>query len=93
MIEPVIISYGRTFITEYAEEEYRECLVRAFRENRADYITLDSNRRGQKFLAAGAAWAIDRGLLVNDKNQDDSQTITSSFRLTTKGKQEILGIV
>ena len=91
MHEPAIVSYGRQFVASYSVQEYKDSLVRAFKNNLADFVVLDSNPRGQKFLSAGIAWAIDEGLLYNDRNEDDSQQIVSSFRLTEKGKKEILG--
>lgn len=91
MSEPAIVSYGRQFVNNYAVQEYKDALIRAFRNNQADYIVLDSNPRGQKFLAAGVAWAVHEGLLYNDRNEDDAQQVVSSFRLTSKGRKEILG--
>lgn len=91
MSEPEIVGYGRQFVKKYPVQEYKKSLIRAFKNNRADFIILDSNACGQKFLAAGVAWAIDEGLLYNDRNEDDTQQIVSSFCLTEKGKKEILG--
>ena len=91
MREPAIIGYGRRFISDYTEEELKASLIRAFKDGRADYIVLDDNMHGQKFLAADAAWAIDRGWLYNDRNHDDEQCAVSSFRLTEAGKKAILG--
>jgi len=91
MNEPAIVNYGRCFIDHYPIKEYRDSLIRAFKNHRADFIVLDDNPKRQKFLAASIAWAIDHGLLYNDRNADDTQQIVSSFRLTTKGKIEILG--
>ena len=86
---PAIVAYGFQYIDTYSVQEYRDMLKRAFKDKRADYIVLDSNPRGQKFLAAGVAWAIREGLLYNDLNTDDTQQIVSSFRLTQKGKEEL----
>ncbi len=91
MSEPAIVGYGRQFFSNYPVQDYKESLVRAFRNNRADFIVLDDNPRGQKFLAAAVAWAMDGGLLYNDQSADDAQQVVSSFRLTEKGKKEILG--
>lgn len=91
MSEPEIIGYGRSFIDEYSVEELRSSLVRAFVDRGADFVVLDSNMRGQKFLAATAAWAIDEGLLYNDRNEGDGQQKVSTFRLTEKGKTELKG--
>jgi len=89
--EPAIVSVGRSFIGDYSPKEFKDSLDRAFNVGGADFITLDSNLRGQKFLAACGAWGLDEGLLYNDSNQDDGQQVVSSFRLTKKGKKEILG--
>jgi len=85
MSEPAIVSYGRQFLDAYSVQEFKDSLIRAFKDGRADFIALDSNPRGRKFLSACAAWAIDEGLLYNDHNEDDTQQIVSSFRLTKKG--------
>ena len=90
-MEPEIISYGRNFIDNYSAEEFEASLVRAFKEKQADFIVLDNNYRGQKFLAACAAWTIDKGWLYNDRNQDDGQNKVSSFRLTKVGRKKVLG--
>lgn len=91
MDESEIVSCGRNFVDGYPVDEFRASLVRAFKERGADFVVLDSNPRGQKFLAACAAWAIDEGLLFNDHNEDDEQQKVSTFRLTEKGKKEIVG--
>jgi len=88
--EPEIISYGRGLIGDYAAEEFKASLVRAFRDGQADFIALDDNINGQGFLAACAAWAIDQKLLYNDKNESDGQCKVSSFRLTKAGEEAIL---
>ncbi len=93
--EPTIIAYGRymqqsKYKVEENKEEFRNCLIRAFRDNTADSIIFDSNRTGQGFTSACAAWAIDNGLLYNDISVDEGQSEIYSFRLTELGKSEIL---
>lgn len=88
--EPAIVTYGRRFIDGYTEDEFRDALVRAFRDRSADFVVLDSNPHGQKFLAACAAWAVAQGLLYNDRNEDDTQQVVSTFRLTPTGRKQIL---
>lgn len=90
MLEPAIIEWGRQNKSEYGVNEYIESLTRAFKEKRASYVVLDDNMRGQKFLAACTAWAIDHGWLYCDKTQSDSQETVSTFRLTEAGKKAIL---
>jgi hypothetical protein len=90
MTEPEIVAYGRSLVEHFAVKEYRESLKRAFfSEHGADFITLDSNPRGQRFLAACTAWAIDAGLLRHDHSVDDGQSKVSSFRLTERGREEL----
>ena len=89
--EPAIIRFGRSYIKEDQSGEYLASFVRAFKDGRADFVVLDSNVSGQRFLAACMAWAIDKGLLYNDRNSDDGQQVVSSFRLTKRGRIEILG--
>ncbi|OGZ09850.1 MAG: hypothetical protein A3D65_00465 [Candidatus Lloydbacteria bacterium RIFCSPHIGHO2_02_FULL_50_13] len=91
MSEPEIISFGRQFIDKYPTEEFKASLTRAFKNGRADFIVLDDNMNGQRFLAACAVWAIDQGWLYNDNNQSDGQCRVSSFRLTKAGRKIILG--
>ena len=89
--EPAIIAYGRGCVSEYAEQEYIDCLRRAFGSpGHADFIVLDSNPRGQKFVAAGAAWAITKGWLYCDRCQTGDQEQVATFRLTPLGKKEVL---
>lgn len=85
--EPLIVSFGRQFLDDYAPTEFRDALKRAFTSwPRADFIVLDNNMRGQRFLAACAAWAIDRGLLFWAETAEDDQCAVSTFRLTVDGK-------
>ena len=90
MQEPEIVSYARQFIKDFPPQEYKDSLARAFGDRRADFIILDDNYRGQNFLAAAVAWAIDQGFLHNDRNEFCPQRMISSFRLTEKGKKEII---
>lgn len=87
--EPAIIAYGRSVVDAYPIVEYRASLRRAFFVHGADFITLDSNPRGQRFLVASAAWAIDAGLLFCARTDDDGQSEVSAFRLTDKGREEL----
>ena len=91
MSEPAIVKHGHNFVSDYPVEEFRSSLTRAFKDGRADFIALDSNPQGQKFLVACAAWAIDEGLLYNDHSEGDTQQVVASFRLTEQGRREILG--
>ena len=91
MSEPAIVGYGRQFIEDFSVQEYKDSFIRSFRDRRANCVFLDDNPRGQKFVAAAIAWALDERLLFNDRNADDGQQVVSSFRLTKKGKKEILG--
>lgn len=86
--EPAIIGFGRMMLRELKEpeSEYEGSLRRAFVDNEADFITLDSNPHGQRFLAACAAWAIDKGWLFHDYTVDEGQTLVSKFRLTKQGE-------
>jgi len=84
--EPEIVTYGRKHIRDFSPNEFKTSLTRAFKDRKADCIILDSNTRNQKFRAACAAWAIDKGWLYNDANVDDGQSKVSSFRLTEIGK-------
>ena len=89
----LILNFGRycqTIIHE-PESEYRDSFVRAFKEKRADYIIIDSNMNGNRFRAASIAWAVEQGLLYCDRESDGDQETVWSFRLTEKGRKEILG--
>jgi len=89
--EPDIIGWGRGSITGYDAKEFRTSLTRAFKDGRADFVVLDNNMRGQKFLAACVAWAVDRGWLYNDSSAGDEQCKVFSFRMTKAGKRALLG--
>lgn len=89
MSEPAIVTYGRQFIDAFKPAEYRESLVRAFVTGGADFIVLDSFPRGQRFLSAGVAWALDAGLLRHSCDKDEGQCTVSVFRLTAKGREEL----
>jgi hypothetical protein len=94
MSEPAIIAFGRSHVGDYTSEEYLASLRSAFGRGGADFVVLDSNMAGQRFLAAATAWALDAGLLFNDKNSDDrgmgdEQSVVSSFRLTTAGRERL----
>ena len=95
--EPLIVGYGRQHISSYFVKEFRDSLVRAFKEKSYPDISLDSNMHGQKFLAASVAWGIDEELLCHSEDRPDDpdspQSITSIFCLTEKGKKQILGPV
>lgn len=86
--EPLIVGFGRTYVDSYPVAEYRESLVRAFRGKKPGFIVLDDNTRGQKFLAACVAWAIDNGYLYTSQTDSDGQTTVSAFRLTDLGERE-----
>jgi hypothetical protein len=89
--EPAIVAYGRSAMPEYADSAFLDALRRAFVWNAADFITLDSNSRGQRFLAAGVAWALDNGLIFHDRTGSDGQSEVSAFRLTDAGKERLRG--
>ncbi len=90
MEEPEIVAYGRMFVKDYCEKEFQASLIRTFKEDKADFIALDDNMRGNKFRATCVAWAMDKGLLYNDRNEGNGQCKVSSFRLTEAGKKAIL---
>lgn len=71
-------------------QAYEASLWRAFIRDRADYIVLDSNISGQRFVAAGVAWGIDNGLLRHDRtDSSDEQCEVYTFRLTDEGKKRL----
>lgn len=84
--EPVVVTYGRLCIGEYPIQEYIASLQRAFIERRAEFIFVDSNPHGQRFLYACVAWAMDNDIVWHDASVDDSQSISYSFRLTESGR-------
>lgn len=91
---PSIVAWGKTHIKAYAIQEYIDSFRRAFVDRGADFITLDSNMRGQKFLAASVAWALEEGWMhcsdVGGYPLDlDAQETVWAFRLTDKGRAEL----
>lgn len=85
----VILEYGFERIRLYAASEYRDCLIHAFGEGRADFITLDSHPYQQGFTSAAAAWAVREGLLYVDEVAQGDQEQVTKLRLTDKGKEEV----
>ena len=90
MNEPAIVGYGRMHVKDYPVGELYDSLVTAFKWCHAKAVILDDCTTGQRFLAAGIAWAIDEGLLYTAQTDEGSQEVVSSFMLTDKGKKEIL---
>ena len=91
MTEPEIVSWGRSNVSEYPEGEYRDSLARAFQSHPSECVRLDSFMTRQRFLAAGVAWAIDKGYLKHERdNTADVQCKVSYFALTDEGKKELL---
>lgn len=87
MSGPAIIEFGASHIGDYTDDEFDAALSRAFAGNNRDgFVFLDSNPRGQRFLAACAAWAIGRGWLYVDQTDDDGQSEVCALRLTEDGK-------
>lgn len=93
MKEPAIITYGRSVMSDYSEQEFKHKLFRVFKENGADFIILDSNPRNQRFGSACVAWGVDKGYLYNDQNEttDCGNESVHSFRLTELGKTAVSG--
>lgn len=88
-----IIEYGQYIRANppdetFNDEEYEACIRRAFVDNKLAHFTLDSNPRGQRFLAAAASWAIEKGWIVEGLSGGD-QTMQSDYWLTEKGKKEM----
>lgn len=86
---PEIARYGARYVSYYTDAEYTAALWRAFIQRRADFIVLDDNPRGQKFLAANVAWAMEKGWLYCSQSEDDGQSVVSAFRLTPAGKRAL----
>lgn len=67
-----LMDWAAQHIDDEPPNEYEDALRRAFVDNRADFITLDSNPRGQKFLAASTLYAIRHGWLYCDQATGDT---------------------
>lgn len=91
MEEPGILTFGRQHIADYTPEEFEESLKRAFVTYKADYVYLDSSMTGQRFRAAGVAWAVDKGWMRHDTTRDEGQSEIYTFRLTDEGKTHFSG--
>jgi len=71
-------------------QAYEASLWRAFIRDGADFIVLDSNISGQRFIAAGVAWGIDNGILRHDRtNSSDEQCEVYTFRVTDAGRKRL----
>jgi hypothetical protein len=90
---PAIVAYGREHVGDYRESDYRAAIRRAFVEQRADFLILDSDPNGQMFRAACVAWGIDNGFLVLARQHTISRVNeefqTYEFKLTEKGRTEL----
>lgn len=91
MEEPTIITWGRDHIEKYSTEEMLAAVRRGFEGRGEDaYFVLDSFPHGQRFLAAAAALAIDKGLLYCSDEQDEGQSTIWAFKLTELGRATLL---
>lgn len=88
---PNIIVQAKLWLMKPEEAlAYEASLWRAFIRDGADYIVLDSNWRGQRFLAAGVAWGVDNEILFHASTDDsDEQCEVYAFRLTEHGRTRL----
>lgn len=91
-LEPAILQLGYQCVGKYADQEYIDALTRAFVRDGADYVVLDSNPHGQRFIACCAVFAIEKGWLYCDRVDTGDQEELATFRLTNAGKNR-LGII
>ena len=84
---PKIVVYGQSFVEKYQTKKYMDELKQHFGSNQDGYIVLDDNPRGQEFLAACIAWAIEQKILYHHMSIEDNKSTISSFRLTNVGKE------
>jgi hypothetical protein len=72
--------------------EYKACLKRAFIEGNADYITVDG--WCSMFIRQCTDWALEQGWVYFDQKTSDliseSQYTAMCYRLTDKGRQELV---
>ena len=81
------VAWGRAYVKDYTEQEFLDCLWRAFIRDHADFIILDSNPHGQRFVAAATAWALSKSILYCDRDQQGDQERVATFRLTPDGRE------
>lgn len=80
-----IVQYGQSNIDQYEEQEYKDAIHRFFERNgKSSVIILDSNPRGQKFLAAATAYGIGKGILEVLDVIDEGQTEITRIILKDK---------
>ncbi len=91
MKDSAIVQRGRQFVENYPVEKYKEAIIRLFKDRGQEFIILDSEPPEPPFLVAGVAWAVGEKLLYSDCTEDVGRGESSLFRLTKKGKEEILG--
>lgn len=73
LTEPVIVTWGRMFVSVYGIDEYEATLKKAFTGGKQNgFITLESNVysdvRSQIFLFACAAYSLDHGLIEHNRS-------------------------
>lgn len=81
-----IIAYGMAHAAEFKTDEYIGTLKRHFENLREDdFAALDSNPRGQRYLAACTAWGILQGYTYVERVAQGEQEQVTIVKLTYKG--------
>ena len=74
-----------TWPSKYQENELEAALLRAFVDNRADFILLDDRR--ERFLIESATLGVEKGWLSEEFIEIDDQYSQLRYRLTDEGKR------
>lgn len=74
-----------TWPRKYQENELEAALLRAFVDNRADFILLDDRR--ERFLIESATLGVEKGWLSEEFIEIDDQYSQLRYRLTDEGKR------
>ena len=74
-----------TWPRKYQENELEAALLRAFVDNRADFILLDDRR--ERFLIESATLGVEKGWLSDEFIEIDDQYSPLRYRLTDEGKR------
>lgn len=71
MPEPRVITFGKAFMGDFSERDYKVMLLSAYLRRRAKHIVLPEVEYwwSERKVAAGVAWALERGLVDIDEER------------------------
>lgn len=83
---------NQMLMDEYDHDELRASLRRAFIDNGADYIVVDSNPSGQRFLYAAIELGLKERLIYHDETAQGQQHAVYTYRPLAKLFRDLGGV-